>query len=111
MCMFKKKGTESQTDLFDSVELAKEKARLEVDNETLNWKLRDREEKIEALSGQVSELRQTDAAKLLEENKKLSKRLEELEFAIANNTEQIEMKTENATLKSAQKVRTIGAFA
>lgn len=104
MCMFKKNGTESQTDLFDSVELAKEKARLEVENETLKWKLQDSDEKIKALRGKIVDLAGADAVKISEENKKLARRVEELEFAIANNTEQIEMETENATLKSEQRV-------
>lgn len=89
---------------IDVIALAKDKAKLEVEKGTLEWKLADREERIAALEAQVRELRQLDAAKLAEKNKELVKKIEELEFSITNNTEQIEIQTENSILKSEKKV-------
>lgn len=101
--MFRKRD-EIPEERIDVVALAKDKAKLEVEKETLEWKLRDREEKIEALEAQIKELRRLDAAALADKNKELSKKIESLEFSIANNTEQIEIQTENSILKSEKKV-------
>ena len=101
--MFKKREEISEEHI-DVVALAKDKAKLEVEKETLEWKLRDRDEKIEALEAQIKELRRLDAAALAEKNKELSKKIESLEFSIANNTEQIEIQTENSILKSEKEV-------
>lgn len=100
--MFKKQNDTYEE--IDVIALAKDKAKLEVEKGTLEWKLADREERIAALEAQVRELRQLDAAKLAEKNKELAKKIEELEFSITNNTEQIEIQTENSILKSEKKV-------
>lgn len=101
--MFRKRNEISEEHI-DVVALAKDKAKLEVEKETLEWKLKDRDEKIEALEAQIKELRRLDAAALANKNKELSKKIESLEFSIANNTAQIEIQTENSILKSEKKV-------
>lgn len=98
------KRNEIPEEHVDVIALAKDKAKLEVEKETLEWKLKDRDEKIEALEAQIKELRRLDASALADKNKELSKKIESLEFSIANNTEQIEIQTENSILKSEKEV-------
>lgn len=99
-----RKCDENPEDHIDILALTKDKARLEVEKETLEWKLRDRDEKIAALKAQIEELRQLDATKIADENKRLSEKLKALEFSIANDTKQIEAITENCILKSEKRV-------
>lgn len=99
-----RKCDENPEDHIDILALTKDKARLEVEKETLEWKLRDRDEKIAALKAQIEELRQLDATKIADENKRLSEKLKALEFSIANDTKQIETKTENCILQSEKRV-------
>lgn len=89
-----------------NVDLERENARLTVEVSSLDYKLKDKEERVKMLEEKVSELKRLDAARLASENETLKKKIAELEFAKENDSEKIELQTAIGKLEAVSKIQT-----
>ena len=100
--MFGNKKEESNN--ISNLDLQIENEKLKINVETLKFKLEQMNEKYFILEQKIKEAKNTDAEKIIEkikqENDSLKKELADLKFKIANNTNSIELETENKKLKS-----------
>ena len=88
-----------------NVDLERENARLTVEVSSLDYKLKDKEERVRMLEEKVAELKRLDAACLASENETLKKKIAELEFAKENDSEKIELQTAIGKLEAVSKIQ------
>ena len=88
-----------------NVDLERENARLTVEVSSLEYKLKDKEERVEILEKKIEELKRLDAAQLASENEFLKKKIKELEFAKENDSEKIELHTAIGKLEAVSKIQ------
>lgn len=100
--MFKLK---SQHDDIDVSALVIENKKLKIENETLKYKLSDKEERLTDLLDKNRILKRSDSEILRVENEKLKSQVKQSEFERENNTEYIELRTQNSKLESELEIQ------
>lgn len=100
--MFKAK---KEVDNVDVSEIIIENEKLKIENETLKYKLSDKEERLNDLLEKNRALKRADAEALRVENEKLKSQIQQSDFERENNTEHIELKTQNSKLESELEIQ------
>ena len=96
----KKEAVKEENNGINTYELQVENEKLKIKVETLQFKLDQANEKYSIIEKQLAELKFTDTEKIKAENASLKKEIADLKFKIANDTNSIELETENKKLKS-----------
>lgn len=96
----KKETIREDNNSVNVYELQVENEKLKIKSETLQFKLDQANEKYSIIEKQLKEIKGTDIEKTKEENASLKKELADLKFKMSNDTNNIELATENKKLKS-----------
>ena len=96
----KKETIREDNNSVNVYELQVENEKLKIKSETLQFKLDQANEKYSIIEKQLKEIKGTDIEKTKEENASLKKELADLKFKMSNDTNSIELETENKKLKS-----------
>lgn len=93
------------TDNFDVSKVVIQNEKLKIENETLKYKLLGKEEMLSELIRKNEVLKRAKSETLKVENEKLKSQIQQLVFEKENDTEHIELKTQNSKLESELEIQ------